>query len=72
LADPSTGAGPVLEARLAGDRAVVGWTTPPAATAWVRAEVRRPPAAPGTPGAMVALTNPVFIGPAEVSGPAPA
>jgi len=62
----------VLEAHLAGEREVVGWTTTPAATAWVRAEVRRPPAAPGTPGAMVALTNPVFLGPAEVSGPAPA
>jgi hypothetical protein len=47
--------------------------SPPAtATAWVRAEFRHPPAAPGTPGAMVALTNPVFLGPAEVSGPAPA
>jgi hypothetical protein len=73
LAELRTGAGPVLEARLAGfGTEVVGWTTTPAATAWVRAEVRRPPAAPGTPGAMVALTNPVFIGPAEVSGPAPA
>ena len=72
LAELRTGAGPVLEARLASDREVVGWTTTPAATAWVRAEVRRPPAAPCTPGAMVALTNPVFLGPAEVSGPAPA
>jgi hypothetical protein len=73
LAELRTGAGPVLEARLAGfGTEVVGWTTTPAATAWVRAEVRRPPAAPGTPGAMVALTNPVFLGPAEVSGPAPA
>ena len=72
LARLRTGAGTVLEARLAGDRAVVGWTTTPAATAWVRAEVRRPPAAAGAPGAMVALTNPVFLGPAEVSGPAPA
>ena len=73
LAQLRTGAVPVLEARLAGFGAeVVGWTTTPAATAWVRAEVRRPPAAPGTPGAMVALTNPVFLGPAGVSGPAPA
>jgi len=73
LAELRTGAGPVLEARLAGfGSEVVGWTTTPAATAWVRAEVRRPPAAPGTPGAMVALTNPVFLGPAGVSGPAPA
>jgi hypothetical protein len=52
-----TPAGPVLEARLAGDRETVEWTTTPAATAWARAEVRRP-------GAMVALTNPVFLGPA--------
>jgi hypothetical protein len=72
LAELRTGAGPVRDARLAGDRAVVGWTTTPAATAWVRAEVRRPPAAPGTPGAMVALTNPVFLGAAGASGPAPA
>jgi hypothetical protein len=73
LAQLRTGAGPVLEARLAGfDAKVVGWTTTPAATAWVRAEVRRPPAAPGTPGAMVALTNPVFLGAAGASGPAPA
>jgi predicted metal-dependent phosphoesterase TrpH len=72
LARLITAAGPVLEARLAGDHEVVRWTTTPAATAWVRAEVRRPPAAPGTPGAMVALTNPVFLGAAGASGPAPA
>jgi hypothetical protein len=57
LARLRTPAGPVLEARLAGDRETVEWTTTPAATAWARAEVRRP-------GAVVALTNPVFLGPA--------
>ena len=50
LARLRTGAGPVLEARLAGDGEAVEWTTTPAATAWVRAEVRRPPAAAGAPG----------------------
>jgi hypothetical protein len=72
LARLCTGAGPVLEGRLAGDRDTVEWTTTPAASAWARAEVRRPPAAAATLGAMVALTNPVFLGPAEVSGRAPA
>jgi PHP-associated len=57
-----TGAGPVLETRLAGDRETVEWTGVPAATTWVRAEVRRPTAAAADPGAMVALTNPVFLG----------
>jgi hypothetical protein len=60
-----TGAGTVLEARLAGDDETVGWATTAAATAWVRAEVRRA-------GEMVALTNPVFLGPAGASGPPPA
>ena len=50
---------------LAGDDETVGWTTTAAATAWVRAEVRRK-------GAMVALTNPVLLGPAEASGRPPA
>jgi hypothetical protein len=55
LARLVTGAGPVLEARLAGPGAeTVGWTTTPAATAWVRAEVRRA-------GEVLALTNPVFL-----------
>jgi hypothetical protein len=62
LARLCTGAGPVLEARLAGDRETVEWTGVPAATTWVRAEVRSPAAATADPGAMVALTNPVFLG----------
>jgi hypothetical protein len=45
----------VLEARLAGASETLGWTTTPAASPWVRAEVRRG-------DAMVALTNPVFLG----------
>jgi hypothetical protein len=70
LARLCTDAGPVLEARLgAGDRPVE-WTTTAGASAWVRAEVRRPGA--GGPGAMVALTNPVLLGPAGLSGRPPA
>ena len=87
LARLCTGAGPVLEAHLAGAGAeAVEWAATPG-TAWVRAEVRGPPGgsggppgwspgesggSPGGSGPMVALTNPVFLGPAEVSGPAPA
>jgi hypothetical protein len=72
LARLCTDAGRVLEARLAaGDPEPVGWTTTTAASAWVRAEVRRPPAAAGGPGEMVALTNPVFLG-AALSGRPPA
>jgi hypothetical protein len=72
LARLCTDAGRVLEARLAaGDPEPVGWTTTAAASAWVRAEVRRPPAAAGGPGEMVALTNPVFLG-AALSGRPPA
>jgi len=57
--------GPVLEAGLgAGDTGTVEWTTIAGPGAWARAEVRRPPAAGGSPGAMVALTNPVLLGPA--------
>jgi hypothetical protein len=57
--------GPVLEAGLGGgDTATVEWTTVAGPGAWVRAEVRQPPAAGGAPGAMVALTNPVLLGPA--------
>ena len=57
--------GPVLEAGLgAGDTATVEWTTIAGPRAWVRAEVRRPPAAGGAHGAMVAFTNPVLLGPA--------
>ncbi|PHQ51136.1 phosphoesterase [Streptomyces cinnamoneus] len=47
----------------------VEWHTTAARSAYVRAEVRRPPAGgggdgggSGLPGAMVALTNPVFLG----------
>jgi hypothetical protein len=62
LARLCTGAGPVAEARLAGDPATVEWATD-AAAGWVRAEVRRPAPAAAGPGAMVALTNPVLLGP---------
>ena len=41
----------------------VEWTTTPQRSAYVRAEVRRPEATPTTPDTMVALTNPVFLGP---------
>ena len=68
LARLRSGAGTVLEARLAGDDETVEWTTTAAATAWVRAEVR----SAAHPGAMVALTNPVRLGPAEASGRPPA
>ncbi|GAA0486358.1 CehA/McbA family metallohydrolase [Streptomyces sp. NPDC046215] len=43
----------------------VEWRTTPSHAAYVRAEVRRPPAdggAPEVPGPMVAMTNPVFLG----------
>jgi predicted metal-dependent phosphoesterase TrpH len=61
LARLCTDAGPVLEARLDGDPAALEWTTTPATSAWARAEVRRPPAAGAGHGAMLALTNPVFL-----------
>jgi len=65
--------GPVLEAGLgAGDTATVEWTTIAGPGAWVRAEVRRPPSAGGAPGAMVALTNPVLLGPPGASARPPA
>ncbi|MFF8600754.1 hypothetical protein ACF065_16265 [Streptomyces sp. NPDC015232] len=38
------------------------WTTTAARAAYVRAEVRHPATAPPLPGALVALTNPVFLG----------
>jgi len=70
LARLCTCAGPLPEARLAGDPATGEWATT-AAAGWVRAEVRRPaPAGPG-PGPMVALTNPVLLGPV-LSGRPPA
>jgi hypothetical protein len=68
LARLRTGAGTALEARLAGDDETVEWTTTAAATPWVRAEVR----SAADPGAMVALSNPVLLGPAEASGRPPA
>jgi len=72
LARLCTDAGRVLEARLgAGDPELVEWTTTAAASGFVRAEVRRPEPATGGPGAMVALTNPVFLG-AALSGRPPA
>jgi hypothetical protein len=57
-----TDVGTVLQAPLGDDdRAVVTWTTTASASAYVRAEVRRPGPAPTAAGAMVALTNPVFL-----------
>jgi len=70
LARLCTDTGPALEAPLGAGEAVVEWTTTPAASAWVRAEVRRPAA--DKPGAMVALTNPVLLGAAGLSGRPPA
>ena len=48
----------------AGGSGTVRWQTTPAASAYVRAEVRRPSSDPDgvIPGAMVALTNPIFLG----------
>jgi len=54
--------GPVLGARLAGDRDMIEWRTTAGAGGWVRAEVRRTQGARGGPGEMVALTNPVLLG----------
>lgn len=39
----------------------VEWRTTPAYAAYVRAEVRHPSTVPGLPGALAALTNPVFL-----------
>jgi predicted metal-dependent phosphoesterase TrpH len=73
LARLCTDAGRVLEGRLgAGDQELVEWTTSAAASAWVRAEVRRPEVAAAGPGAMVALTNPVLLGAPDLSGRPPA
>jgi len=53
----------VLEAPAGGDgRLLATWTTSPRAAAYVRAEVRRPGPGPTPSGAMVALTNPIFLG----------
>ena len=42
----------------------VTWTTYPRYSRWVRLEVRRPSGGPNTttPNAMVAMTNPIFVG----------
>jgi hypothetical protein len=52
------------EALPAGGSATVRWQTTPAACAYVRAEVRHPSSDPAgvIPGAMAALTNPIFLG----------
>jgi hypothetical protein len=61
-----TDTGQVLEAALpGGGPGRVEWTTTARRSAYVRAEVRRPEPTPDTPGTMVALTNPVFLGPAR-------
>ncbi|RPK37020.1 hypothetical protein EES39_31185 [Streptomyces sp. ADI92-24] len=39
----------------------VQWRTTPVYAAYVRAEVRHPATVPGLPGALAALTNPVFL-----------
>jgi hypothetical protein len=70
LARLCTDAGTVLEAPLGAGDAGVEWTTTAAASAWARAEVRRPE--PAGPGTMVALTNPVLLGPGDLSGRPPA
>jgi hypothetical protein len=57
-----TDLGAVAHLPVDGDAATVTWTTTPAASAYVRAEIRRPGAAPTAAGAMVALTNPIFLG----------
>ncbi len=58
-----TDLGAVLEAPAGGDgRLLATWTTSPRAAAYVRAEVRRPGPGPTPSGAMVALTNPIFLG----------
>ncbi|AXG79550.1 CehA/McbA family metallohydrolase [Streptomyces paludis] len=40
----------------------VEWRTTASYATYVRAEVRHPPAAPGLPGALIAFTNPIFLG----------
>lgn len=57
--------GRTLEARLgAGDLAAVEWRAPATPGAWIRAEVRQGPATGASAGPMLALTNPVWFGPA--------
>ena len=72
LARLCTDAGTVLEVPLDAEDAALQWTTTAAASAWARAEVRRPGPAGAHPGAMVALTNPVLLGPGDLSGRPPA
>lgn len=43
-------------------RGTVTWTTTPQVSRFVRAEVRRQQSDPATPAAMIALTNPIFLG----------
>jgi hypothetical protein len=57
-----TDLGSVVHLPLDRDPATVAWTTTPAASAYVRAELRRPGPAPTGVGAMVGLTNPVWLG----------
>ncbi|MDJ0460691.1 CehA/McbA family metallohydrolase [Streptomyces sp. H27-C3] len=40
----------------------VEWRTTPSYATYVRAEVRHPATVPGLPGALAAMTNPVFLG----------
>ncbi|WP_435863788.1 hypothetical protein [Streptomyces microflavus] len=50
----------------ASGKGVVEWRTTPGRSAYVRAEVRHPATVPGLPGALAALTDPVFLtGPAR-------
>jgi hypothetical protein len=58
-----TDEGKVLDRPLPADgTGTIGWTTRPRVSAYVRAEVRRPDPATGPLGAMVAMTNPIFLG----------
>ncbi|MCX5200589.1 CehA/McbA family metallohydrolase [Streptomyces sp. NBC_00237] len=64
-----TGAAPDCTTHLVTDQGTVRtgpsggleWATTTSYASYVRAEVRRPPAVPGLPGALVALSNPVFL-----------
>jgi hypothetical protein len=58
-----TDEGQILQASLAADGpGTVTWTTTPRVSRFVRAEVRRVQSDPAVPTAMVALTNPIFLG----------
>lgn len=55
--------GDVLDTVLpAGGTGTVTWTTKPQISRFVRAEVRHPSSDPSIPGAMIAFTNPIFLG----------